>query len=179
MEITRGEYPIADHHLVLELADDLHLAQDRAIYYLCGDNGLGKTTFVEKVLIPALSENEIKLLYLGQDIGLQLYTLRASLAVAGHGLGGLDEESLLRLWIHEGHAAEVLLADEFDKYDSHYGSLLRDNAGFLKTIIMVSHGGPEGLRPLQSEYRLWRVPFRLQAMDGGIKRVRVTVEASW
>ena len=178
MLIPRGEYPIPDRRLVLDLADDLQLAGNRVIYHLCGDNGLGKTTFVEKVLIPALSEHEIKHLYLGQDIGLQLYTLRASLAVVGHGLSGLDEESLLRLWLREGNAARVLLADEFDKYHSDLGGMLRDDAGFVQTMVLVSHCGTEGLRPLRGHYQLVRLPFRLQALEGETKRVSVDVEPS-
>lgn len=179
MEIPRGEYPIPDRHLVLEVADDLHLAEDRVIYYLWGDNGLGKTTFAEMILIPALSRNDIDFLYLGQDIGLQLYTLRASLAVIGHGLVGIDGGSLLRLWMREGCAAKVLLADEFGKYRADYGSLLKDDADFVQTFVVVSHGSPEGLWPLQSEYQLVRVPFRLLAMDGDTKRVSVSLEPSW
>ena len=179
MEIPRGEYAVPDRHLVLEVADDLHLAEDRVIYYLCGDNGLGKTTFVEKVLIPALAENEIEFLYLGQDIGLQFYTLRASLAVAGHGLAGFDETALLRLWMHEGRTAQVFLVDEFDKYHPDYGSLLKDNAGFVQTFVVVSHSGQENLQPLLDDYEICRVPFSLRSVNDETKRVQVSVEPSW
>ena len=69
--------------------------------------------------------------------------------------------------------------DEFDKYHADYGRLLSDEAGFMQTLVVVSHGDLEGLGPLRDEYRLLRVPFHLRDTDGETKHVAVTVESSW
>ena len=176
MRISRGEYPIPSRNLVLDLQGDMDVANGRAIYYLCGENGVGKTTFLEQVLIPALQQADLPFLYLGQDMGMQLYTLRASLAMAGHGLASLDESQMIRLWLREGQVARACLLDEFDKYLPDYGPILREGAAFLRTFVMVSHLAPNGMRQLLPDHAAYRVPFQLAAVESGIRRVTVNIE---
>jgi len=178
MRIAKGTYCLENRHLVLDLTADLDLA-DGVLLYLCGDNGLGKTSFLEEVLIPTLQDDGLPYLYLGQDMGIQLYTLKASLAVAGHGLRDFDEQQLIELWMQEGRSACVFVLDEFDKYYPDYGIIWKHSAGFIKTYVIVSHTGAARLQAPADISQGHRVSFHLDGYDGTVKKVRVDQERMW
>ncbi|HMG47429.1 MAG TPA: hypothetical protein VK614_08220 [Allosphingosinicella sp.] len=62
------------------LEDEVFLAGPR-IYALTGENGSGKTTFVERILLPALRKNDQSAFYLGADVEIARFSMLASLAV--------------------------------------------------------------------------------------------------
>ena len=110
MKIDRGVYKLADRNLALDVEDGFDLSGQPCRYILSGENGLGKSTFLEKLLIPALKRHRIDFLYIGQDIRNQLYTLRALLAAMGLSVMSADERELLRVWIVNSPTARVLIS---------------------------------------------------------------------
>ena len=97
LKIDSGIYTLSDRGLQLDIEETLDLSGQRCRYVLVGDNGTGKTSFLEKILIPALDSHRVEFLYIGQDIRYQLYTLRALLATMGLTVIGADERELLRV----------------------------------------------------------------------------------
>ncbi|MCB5253157.1 MAG: hypothetical protein RBR69_04310 [Candidatus Cloacimonadaceae bacterium] len=69
-------------------------------YYLKGDNGSGKSSFIHSVLLPALSgRKDLYVLCLQQQMHLQIYALRAQAAIFRPGFAIRSEEDVWRyLW---------------------------------------------------------------------------------
>lgn len=176
MEIKRGKYSLAERNLVFDITDDLDFVNRGNCVYFRGGNGYGKTSFLEKFLIPALKTDNVNYLYIGQDIRTQLYTLRALLSIQGYKLFDTDEVELLRLWIDHSHASTVFILDEFDKYFPDYGFIFEWSASFIQTYIIVTHRGYEPLAAVDKKYGTCNVRFELMNFDGRLKNVRVKKE---
>ena len=177
MEINGGVYKLKDRKLVLEIEDGFDLSGHYCRYILSGENGLGKTTFLEKILIPALDKQRVDFLYIGQDIRNQLYTLRALLAAMGLSVMSADERELLRVWIANSATARVLIMDEFDKYFSDCEFIFQWTRRFIQYCFVVTHHDQQlsGMDP-NTAGRICRVRFEHAGQDGGLKRVRVRQE---
>jgi ABC-type transport system involved in cytochrome c biogenesis ATPase subunit len=139
MEIQKGKYRIENRNLKFEVVENLNFHNNGGCYFLRGDNGLGKTSFLEKIIIPALKADKLSYLYIGQDIRTQLYTLRALLSTKGIKVADSDEVELLRLWIEHSQSASVLILDEFDKYFPDYSFIFDWSDAFIQTYIIVTH----------------------------------------
>ena len=113
LELTAGNYaaPHAGLNYVLEAA--LRLPAGSRLR-LRGENGAGKTTFLEHVLIPALRHRH-RLLYLSQDTDLQRNTIRATLALMGQSVPKTLPD-MVAAWIESAGCRDVIILDEFDKY---------------------------------------------------------------
>jgi len=177
MKIGGGSYTLSDRNLVLEIEAGFDLSGQRCRYILLGENGSGKTSFLEKILLPALDSHDVDYLYIGQDIRNQLYTLRALLATMGLSVIGAGERELLRVWAAHSPTAKVLIMDEFDKYFSDYEFMFE----WTKTVIPLSfvvthHDEPMRPRYEESTGRVCRVRFEPIGQDGRLKRVRIRQE---
>ena len=179
MKINSGIYTLADRNLVLDIEGEFDLSGQPCRYILVGENGSGKSSFLEKILIPALNSNGVDYLYIGQDIRYQLYTLRALLAAMGLTVIGVDERELLRVWINHSPTARVLVMDEFDKYFSDYEFMFQWTKEIIELSFVVTHRDPQ-LHPddSQSSSRRCRVHFEPLGQDGQMKRVRIRQERS-
>ena len=176
MEIKRGTYPLEKRGLKFRLADDLNFQNRECCFYFRGGNGFGKTSFLEKIIIPALKEDKIPYLYIGQDIRTQLYTLRALLSVQGIKVSDNDEVELLRLWINHSRSATVFILDEFDKYFPDYGFIFDWSNAFIRTYIIVTHLGYDQSDAVSANYQTCNVRFDLTDFDGHIKNISVKKE---
>ncbi len=180
MMIPPGRYPVPERGLDFDLPDGLAVSRDPVCYLVSGDNGFGKTTFLEKVVIAALQKEGLPFLYLGQDIRTQLYTLRALLSVRGAAVSGVDDERLVEMWIaRSGPAADVFLLDEYDKYLPDFGTLFRRCDAFIRTYFIVSHLDPAHIRPDPERFRHRRLHFELAGRDGAVKHIRIRQEEPW
>ncbi len=103
---------------------------------ITGDNGAGKTTFVEHVLIPFLRQ-KFSLLYIAQDTYLQYNTMRSTLALLGEPVPAAGPELALA-WIKAARQKDVFIIDEFDKYLCPKQMRECDLASF-GWVISVSH----------------------------------------
>ena len=176
MEIRKGKYRLENRNLNFEIVDDLNFNNSGCCFYFRGGNGFGKTSFLEKIIIPALKADNLPYLYIGQDIRTQLYTLRALLSIQGFKVSDTDEVELLRLWINRGQSASVLILDEFDKYFPDYGFIFDWSDAFIRTYIIVTHLGINRCEAVAKNYRICNLRFELINIDGRLKNIRVRNE---
>lgn len=176
MDIQKGKYRIENRNLKFEVVENLHFQNNGSCYFLRGDNGLGKTSFLEKIIIPALETDKCSYLYIGQDIRTQLYTLRALLSTKGIKVADSDEAELLRLWIEHSQSARVLILDEFDKYFPDYSFIFDWSNGFIQTYIIVTHLGRNHSEAMAKNLQFSNLRLELINIDGHLKNVRVRYE---
>jgi zona occludens toxin (predicted ATPase) len=176
VQIPKGKYRLDDRNLNFDIVADLNFDNSGGRFYFRGGNGFGKTSFLEKIIIPALKAGNIPYLYIGQDIRTQLYTLRALLSIRGVNVSDADEAEILRLWIHQGQSARVLILDEFDKYFPDYGFIYDWSAAFIRTYIIVTHLAMNHRQAAADNYPVCNVRFELINPDGHFKNVRVRNE---
>ena len=176
MEIHKGKYRLENRNLNFDIVDDLNFDNSRDCFYFRGGNGVGKTSFLEKIIIPALKTANLSYLYIGQDIRTQLYTLRALLSIRGFKVSDTDEVELLRLWIHHSQSARVLILDEFDKYFPDYGFIFDWSDEFIRTYIIVTHLGMNHSEAVAKNHRICNARFELINIDGGLKNIMVRNE---
>jgi hypothetical protein len=176
MQINKGTYHLEKRNLKFDLVDDLDFKNSADCFYFRGDNGFGKTSFLEKIIIPALKAGDVRYLYIGQDIRTQLYTLRAMLSIQGYKVSDMDEVELLKQWIHHDRSASVFILDEFDKYFPDYGFIFDWGDSFIRTYIVVTHLGRRLSDEVAKRYRSCDVRFDLINFDGRLKNVRVKKE---
>lgn len=135
LEFPAGTHDAPEASLRYVLQDSLRLPRHSCLF-LRGDNGVGKTTFLEHVFMAHIRSTH-PLLYLGQDMELQENTMRATLAL-------LDIPAPLALpelavaWILASNCRDTLILDEFDKYlDAELFEKIRlEDFGW---VIGVSH----------------------------------------
>ena len=176
MEINKGKYRIENRNLNFDIVDDLNFNNSCDCFYLRGDNGFGKTSFLEKIIIPALKADNLSYLYIGQDIRTQFYTLRALLSTKGIKVSDTDEIELLRLWILHSQSASVLILDEFDKYFPDYGFIFDWSDAFIRTYIIVTHLGMNRRQATMRNHRICNVRLELINIDDHHKNIRVKYE---
>ncbi len=176
MKIHKGKYRLTGRNLNFDMVDDLDFNDGRGCFYFRGGNGFGKTSFLEKVIIPALKADNLPYLYIGQDIRTQLYTLRALLSIQGFKVSDTDEVELLRLWINQGQSASVLILDEFDKYFPDYGFIFDWSEAFIRNYIIVTHLAMNRREAAANNYPTNNVRFELINIDGHLKNIRVKNE---
>jgi hypothetical protein len=171
LELAAGTYPVPHAGLRYELAQDMRLPRGSWLR-LRGENGAGKTTFLEHVLIPHLRGRHC-LLYLAQDMELQQNTMRATLGLLGREAPqGLPE--LSAAWIETGGCREVVILDEFDKYLTGAQLQARDLCAF-GWVGQVSHlERPEARPGLAHGFELSFV-----RPDAGKPEVRLDMERLW
>ena len=175
MKILKGNYRLESRNLNFDIVDDLSFNGSNCFYFR-GDNGFGKTSFLEKIIIPALRAHGLPYLYIGQDIRTQFYTLRALLSIQGLKISGMDEVDLLRLWINRGQPASIFILDEFDKYFPDYGFIFNWSDAFIRTYIIVTHLAMNRCQAVANNYPICNVRFELINIEGDLKNVRVKNE---
>lgn len=179
MELKKGKYRLEGRGLNFSLSNDLDFKNSKSCFYFRGGNGFGKTSFLEKIIIPGLKSENVPYIYIGQDMRTQLYTLRALLSVQGFKVSDNDEIGLLKLWISNRKSATVLILDEFDKYFPDHGFIFDWTDSFIRTYIIVTHLG--GCRPefAAEEFKTVNVKFELVDFNGRLKNVQVGKEKAW
>ena len=176
MQIPKGKYRLDERNLNFDIIADLDFNNSGSRFYFRGDNGFGKTSFLEKIIIPALKSDNIPYLYIGQDIRTQLYTLRALLSIQGVKVSDADEVEILRLWINQGQSARVFILDEFDKYFPDYQFIFDWGDSFIQCYIIVTHRHQHPFDEIAKRCRVCRVSFELIDFDGRLKNVRIKKE---
>ena len=176
MKILKKKYKLPNRNLNFYVADDFDFSNGSTCYYFRGGNGFGKTSFLEKIVIPALKAANRQYLYIGQDIRTQLYTLRALLSVQGHKISESDEYELLKTWIHQGRSARTFILDEFDKYFPDYSFIFDWSRSFIQSYIIVTHQRYQPIHTGAESLKATHVRFELIGFDGHVKNVRVRKE---
>ena len=180
MEVISGQFDLPERNLQFDLSCRLDLKSEDNCYFLRGENGVGKTSFLEKVIIPALDRQQIGYMYIGQDIRIQLYTLRAMLATLGHRVKGIDELEIFKIWIQHSSSARFFILDEFDKYFSQYDFIFEWSHMFIRNYIFVTHSDhickPMNITP---RYRTHNLRFEPLPNAGALQKVRVNEDPAW
>jgi hypothetical protein len=179
MKIPSGEYLIGERNLQLHLSDDLDLSPGAGCVFLKGGNGLGKTTFLEKIVVPALASCGAPYVFLGQDIRTQIYTLKALLAVVGQKGLEAGEAEIFRRFLACSRSARIVLLDEFDKYFPEYPTLFDWPDSSPRSYLIVSHADSERLPAAEGSLPVQRLRFEPIGVDGPLKKVRVQRETPW
>ena len=177
MDPISGKYPIPERKLQFDVSDRIELNTEKRCYYFRGENGIGKTSFVEKVLIPCLNTARIDYLYIGQDIRIQLYTLRAMLATLGHRIMNADELRILKTWISHSPSARIFILDEFDKFFPDYRFIFDWSHTFIHSYIFITHSD-QNRKPeaYADRYKTVNAHFESIENSGPLKKVRITFE---
>ena len=80
-----------------------------------GDNGAGKTVFLERVPLPRLEEQGRRVFFVAQDLALQAHVLAATLAAQGMP-APRAQGALGAAWAADAGADDVLVLDETDRH---------------------------------------------------------------
>jgi ABC-type sugar transport system ATPase subunit len=149
INLPAGIYKPKDRDFVFSLTSSLIInsSQGRSLLLLKGDNGAGKTTFLEKIIIPALTKNQILFRFFAQDDHLQQITSRCletifQLSQSGRKLLSqifFNTEPTDDLKAVKLPETPVILLDESDKLltDQQIADLLQNNQ--YQLVIMISH----------------------------------------
>jgi hypothetical protein len=169
LELTAGVHPAPKAGLQYELASTLRLPRNSCLFLL-GDNGVGKTTFLEEIFIPVIRLNH-RVLYLAQDMDLQQNTIRATLALLDRPVPATLTD-MVRDWILASPTREVIVLDEFDKYWQPDLSTDLDLTAF-GWAVSVSHLG------LTTPYRGFAHGYGLAFARKASNRVTLTLDHLW
>ena len=169
LEIPAGRFDIASAGLCFVVQEPLHVPEQSCIF-LRGENGAGKTTFVEHVLIPLLRPGR-QVVYVAQDLDVQSNTMRATLALLDHDAPATLPE-LVRAWVAAAPGADALILDEFDKYIPE--GLASEEILRFSWVLCVSHV------PVPAVYRRFQHGLAMHcARAGSESEVRITAEQLW
>jgi len=116
--LPKGKISLLERLLNFDIQEEIEFNFNNTIYIFEGNNGSGKTTFVEKVLIPLLIKNNIPYSYLGQDVNFQKNTIKSSLAILNFRLKKQETIPMYKEWFEKMSTNKVLIVDEFDKHYS-------------------------------------------------------------
>lgn len=150
LELPAGAHVSAQAGLRYRLALSLALPR-RSCLILTGENGAGKSTFLEHVLIPGIRATH-SLLYLAQDMDMQQTTMAATLALLGQDVPPAIPD-LARAWIEASACRDTIILDEFDKYTSPE-QMTALNLGAFSWVVTVSHLTQENRHGLDHGFRL-------------------------
>ena len=150
-ELQSGIVRLKQRKFAFELTEKVSLDCDdkRRLYVITGDNGTGKTTFMELVIIPWLQKNNITFTCKGQDIQLQSIVERSLNAILGITLSRKknllaqvffnthteeEPETLQQTWHPQG-----LLLDETDKFLSADELKKMVNVPDIRFVFIITH----------------------------------------
>lgn len=135
LELAAQTYVAPQTALRFHLREPLRLPAQGCLF-LRGENGVGKSTFLEHVFIPHMRTRH-ELLYLAQDMELQQNTMRATLALLGQ-TAAQELPDLAAAWIAASGCRELIILDEFDKYLSPAHKAALPLSEFT-WVVIVSH----------------------------------------
>lgn len=165
IDLTAGKINLSQRNFSFLLPTRLQIRKDdnRAFILITGDNGSGKTSFLELVIIPQLTKNNTCFTLYGQDRALQKLVERSLEAIISVALGNRKEKKQAK--------PEVLLLDEAEKLLSQeeLSSLLL--AAPYRIVILISHN-PEKLpeNKLHQHFtRLWHLHISSQLQQRNIE----------
>ena len=168
-ELPAARYPATRAGLNYELPITIQL-QPSSCVFLKGDNGAGKTTFLEEILLPKIRKS-FSLIYLAQDIELQQNSMLATLALLNH-TAPTELPKLITAWVRAADNCEVIVLDEIDKY---FGPTLAQEVGLARFhwAFTVSHMN------LQAPYHVFTYGYALHCQRKQTNTVILNLEQLW
>jgi len=168
-ELPAAKYPAPRSGLNYELPVAIQLPHSSCVF-LQGDNGAGKTSFLEEVLVPKIHK-AYDLLYLAQDIEIQQTTMIATLALLNQPVPNFLPD-LITAWIKAATRCQVLILDEIDKYFKKDLDQAMTLSRF-SLVLTVSHIN------LQAPYRSMQHGYALRFQRNHVRTVTLSLEHLW
>ena len=138
LTFPKTNYVLADRKIIFNLSLN-HTDINNKIIILSGENGTGKTTFLENIFLPILMKDNINYIYIGQDFNLQYHTIRTSLSIIHKKIIKNDLKILLKDWFNLLLDNTILMMDEFDKYFENPNEIFELTSNHISSYILVSH----------------------------------------
>ena len=180
LTIPKGDHHLPSHGLTYRLDSDLRFHGEKTAYFLRGENGAGKSSFLKHFVVSGLRLQSTPFLYVGQDLAMQVYPMRAVLGVLDLPRSGPSPQETVLSWLETGSAARVLILDEYDKYVAEVAPAIEKTDAFIETLVMVSHTAPEEAeRALRHTFTHGRELFLQKHRDNGSSTVPVTERILW
>jgi hypothetical protein len=177
IHLDKKEYYIEGRNLTFDLQCPIDLELENCTYYIIGENGIGKTTFIEKILIPELKNKSISFAYLGQDNEIQIQTIQSSIAIVKGEIVKKDFKGIYDAWLSRMSTIRVLVNDEFDKYLSEKNWVVNRTIGFVKAYFIISHlGFPENGEYIVNKHDVYFLKLSLNSIQNRNKKVNITLE---
>ncbi|MDP8220751.1 MAG: hypothetical protein P9X26_05365 [Candidatus Stygibacter frigidus] len=169
LNIPAGNLKLKNRPFIFELDSPITITEDSGTHLLLitGDNGSGKTTFLEQIIIPQLKQNKIFFSFKGQDNHIQNIIDRSLEAIfsISHSGKELISQILFNTPVPpvikkiQLPAVDVILMDETDKLLSDEDLLAIFNNPAYKLLILVSHNSDNPL--LQNWLSQYRQKYHL------------------
>ena len=183
LNIPASKLKLKDRPFIFQLDSALTIASDsnKKLLLITGDNGSGKTTFLEQIIIPDLRQNNIIFSFKGQDSHIQNIIDRSLKAIFSLSQSGtkLFSQILFNAPAPPTSsevalpAVDVILMDETDKLLSDEELLDVFNDPSCKMLILVSHNLDKPL--LQNCISNFKQQFRLHIEgQSNIRKARLT-----
>lgn len=169
LELSAAQYLAPRSGLNFELPIDLQF-QAGSCVFLQGNNGAGKTSFLEEILLPKISKKH-ELLYLAQDIEVQQNAIVATLALLNQNVPATLPE-LISSFVFAATDYAVLVLDEVDKYFPNTLDKAIPLSQF-KWVFTVSH------LESQNHYRLIPYGYTLKFEKNQTTTVILSLERLW
>ena len=149
LNIKPGKLKLKNRDFSFQLDSPLNITanEKKTLLLITGDNGSGKTTFLEQIIIPHLKQNKILFLFKGQDNHIQSIINRSLEAIFSISHLGKDLISQILFNSQSSLAprkistptTEILLMDETDKLLSSQEFEDIINKPDYKLLILISH----------------------------------------
>ena len=183
LNIPASKLKLKDRPFIFQLDSALTIASDsdKKLLLITGDNGSGKTTFLEQIIIPDLRQNNIIFSFKGQDSHIQNIIDRSLKAIFSLSQSGTKLFSQILFNAPAPitssevalPAVDVILMDETDKLLSNEELLDVFNDPSCKMLILVSHNLDKPL--LQNCISNFKQQFRLHIEgQSNIRKARLT-----
>jgi len=114
-EISVGNYSSNKTGIDYSIAQSIKPLSNHHIWFIEGENGVGKTSFIEDVLIEYFKENTFPYFLIGQDFYIQSIALKSSLAVISSSDCQYNDINLVMHVARGIKAGSIAILDEFDK----------------------------------------------------------------
>jgi len=144
MILNAGDYPLWPS-FTLKLPEDLEFSPDHH-YYLQGNNGSGKSSFIKRLLLPKLKASDSYHMYWEQQIEIQRYVISAHAAMHHQPFPANSEQDAMNYLIQNLKQASSLkprpayfIVDECTRFEKLL-SLLQD-VDTNVSIIYSHHDG--------------------------------------
>lgn len=138
-KIEAGVHTSTKSGISYKVLEEIKPRQIRHIWFVEGENGVGKTSFLEGVLIDNIKMHGTPFLFIGQDFHVQSIALRSSIAVLDFTGSKKSDYSLVEQVLGKIASKSILIFDEFDKrctQDEFMSLICSEKAS---NVFLVSH----------------------------------------
>lgn len=143
---------ILNYDFTFEIIKDIELTEYSRALIIAGDNGVGKTTLIEKIIIPKFQSAKISFFYIGQDFAIQSHSLHASIAILLKEGTKNDPFILAKKVLSMVNKPTILICDEFDKLCSHKELKVLFQNKHIRSTMIITHNISRAIKPIKEFY---------------------------